>query len=248
MINFFRKTRKKMADDNRPLKYARYAIGEIVLVVVGILIALYLNDLKDQKNKNSLKEYYAQAIKTDLTRDQILINKIIDSVQSQRALMDVQISRIYSKTATIDTLIKIARHEFQPLTVTITFNDNSMTSLISTGNLNLFETDFSELLLDLHTNRKEASERNDELKQMFIERLNVYQLKYSRPYKDLPNDNLIDNILWQDIDEKDFAGNFRGILFMKKFMDIALLKDLKIIEGKITFLNDYIKSNYKNLE
>ena len=38
MIPFFRKIRKKMADDNRTLKYARYAIGEIVLVVVGILI------------------------------------------------------------------------------------------------------------------------------------------------------------------------------------------------------------------
>ena len=42
MINFFRKTRKQLADDNKPLKYARYAIGEIVLVVVGILIALQI--------------------------------------------------------------------------------------------------------------------------------------------------------------------------------------------------------------
>lgn len=29
-----------MADDNRPFKYARYAIGEIILVVIGVLIAL----------------------------------------------------------------------------------------------------------------------------------------------------------------------------------------------------------------
>ena len=50
MIPFFRKIRKKMADDNRPLKpawpagrYMRYAIGEIVLVVIGILIALQIN-------------------------------------------------------------------------------------------------------------------------------------------------------------------------------------------------------------
>jgi len=43
MIPFFRKIRKKMADDNRPLQYMRYAIGEIVLVVVGILIALQIN-------------------------------------------------------------------------------------------------------------------------------------------------------------------------------------------------------------
>ena len=33
-----------MADDNRPLKYARYAIDEIVLVVFGILIALSINN------------------------------------------------------------------------------------------------------------------------------------------------------------------------------------------------------------
>ena len=37
MIPFFRKIRKKLADDNKPMKYIRYAIGEIILVMVGIL-------------------------------------------------------------------------------------------------------------------------------------------------------------------------------------------------------------------
>jgi hypothetical protein len=49
MINFFRKIRRKLADDNRPLKYARYAIGEIVLVVIGILIALQINNWNENK-------------------------------------------------------------------------------------------------------------------------------------------------------------------------------------------------------
>ena len=44
MINFFRRIRKQLADDNKPLKYMRYAIGEIVLVVIGILIALSINN------------------------------------------------------------------------------------------------------------------------------------------------------------------------------------------------------------
>jgi hypothetical protein len=53
MIPFFRKIRKKMADDNRPLKYMRYAIGEIVLVVIGILIALSINNWNEKIKFNN---------------------------------------------------------------------------------------------------------------------------------------------------------------------------------------------------
>jgi len=48
MIPFFRRIRKKMADDNKPIKYMRYAIGEIVLVVIGILIALQINNWRNE--------------------------------------------------------------------------------------------------------------------------------------------------------------------------------------------------------
>ena len=70
MIPFFRKIRKKMADDNKPLKYARYAIGEIVLVVIGILIALYINNWNEdriQANElEGLKKGIANAISSDI--------------------------------------------------------------------------------------------------------------------------------------------------------------------------------------
>jgi len=49
MINFFRKTRKKLANDNKPLKYARYAIEEIILIIIGIILALQLNSWKDNR-------------------------------------------------------------------------------------------------------------------------------------------------------------------------------------------------------
>ncbi len=45
MINFFRKTRKELADDNKFFKYSRNAIGEIVLVVIEILIVLQINNI-----------------------------------------------------------------------------------------------------------------------------------------------------------------------------------------------------------
>tara|TARA_B100000497_G_C7549579_1_gene332183 strand:+ start:52 stop:264 length:213 start_codon:yes stop_codon:yes gene_type:complete len=43
MIKFFRKIRQRLLSENRFSKYLLYAIGEVVLVVIGILIALNLN-------------------------------------------------------------------------------------------------------------------------------------------------------------------------------------------------------------
>jgi len=211
------------------------------------LIALYLNDLKDQKNEMVLKNYYIQALKTDLEQDQILINEVIDSLQSQLAIIDDQISRIYSSSATLDTLVKIARYEFQDYSFVMTYNDNSIKSLVSTGNLNLFETDFSELLLDLDKKHREEGEFSESLSSMYRDRQNEYFLRYTRPYKDLPEDNLIDRILWNDIDEKDFTGKFRGLLFMKRFKDRDLIKGLKVNENKTIILIEYLKNNYESL-
>ena len=43
MIKFFRHIRKSLLMENRTSKYFKYAIGEIILVVIGILIALQIN-------------------------------------------------------------------------------------------------------------------------------------------------------------------------------------------------------------
>ena len=63
MIKFFRKIRQNLLLENKTAKYFKYAIGEIVLVVIGILIALQINNWnewdkeskKEQKNSFKLK-------------------------------------------------------------------------------------------------------------------------------------------------------------------------------------------------
>jgi hypothetical protein len=77
MINFFRKIRKKLADDNQLLKYSRYAIGEILLVVVGILIALWINSLYHNYRNNELANIYLSDFKRDLVADTITLNERI---------------------------------------------------------------------------------------------------------------------------------------------------------------------------
>ena len=53
MINFFRKFRKEMADNNEFIKYARYAIGEILLIVFGIFIALQLQNWNEKRKQEA---------------------------------------------------------------------------------------------------------------------------------------------------------------------------------------------------
>jgi len=69
MIPYFRKIRKKMADDNRPLKYMRYAIGEIVLVVIGILIALSINNWNDNRLVKAESKDLLKRLIVDLEQD-----------------------------------------------------------------------------------------------------------------------------------------------------------------------------------
>ena len=49
MIKFFRKIRRTLLTENKYSKYVLYAIGEVALVVIGILIALSLNNSNDHK-------------------------------------------------------------------------------------------------------------------------------------------------------------------------------------------------------
>jgi sensor domain CHASE-containing protein len=56
MIKFFRKIRQRLLTENKFSKYLIYAIGEIVLVVIGILIALSINNSNPIKISKSIDE------------------------------------------------------------------------------------------------------------------------------------------------------------------------------------------------
>jgi len=66
MLTFFRKIRQKPAGDGQPLKYLRYAIGEIVLVVIGILIALAINNWNEGRKERIEEQKVLEELLTSL--------------------------------------------------------------------------------------------------------------------------------------------------------------------------------------
>jgi uncharacterized membrane protein YgaE (UPF0421/DUF939 family) len=69
MIKFFRKIRQNLLTENKFSKYLLYAIGEIILVVIGILIALNLNTTKELKTNNAQVESILASVFKDLEKD-----------------------------------------------------------------------------------------------------------------------------------------------------------------------------------
>lgn len=65
MIHFFRKIRRNLLANSQFLKYLKYAIGEIILVVLGILIALYINNW----NENRKSEEKAKLLITQVQKE-----------------------------------------------------------------------------------------------------------------------------------------------------------------------------------
>ena len=84
MIKFFRKIRQDLLSTGKTGKYLKYAIGEIVLVVIGILIALSINNWNEnRKQQNKLQQNYHEIL-ADLKRERDYANFIINKFEGQR--------------------------------------------------------------------------------------------------------------------------------------------------------------------
>ena len=66
MIKFFRHIRKDLMEKNKTGKYLKYAIGEIILVVIGILIALQINNWNEDKKEQVVEKKILRELLIDL--------------------------------------------------------------------------------------------------------------------------------------------------------------------------------------
>ncbi|MBU3822026.1 hypothetical protein KO566_08145 [Flavobacteriaceae bacterium XHP0103] len=77
MIKFFRKIRQELLNEGKTSKYLKYAVGEIILVVIGILIALQINNWNENRKSRQLELLNIEQLILDIQEDSIDIqNKI----------------------------------------------------------------------------------------------------------------------------------------------------------------------------
>lgn len=94
MIKFFRKIRQKLLTENKSAspagrfsKYLIYATGEIVLVVIGILIALQINNWNQNRINEDLAIQYYNLLLDDAREEKVIIESIIKITLSKLMIM-----------------------------------------------------------------------------------------------------------------------------------------------------------------
>jgi Family of unknown function (DUF6090) len=83
MIKFFRKIRQNLLSEGKTGKYLKYAIGEIILVVIGILIALSINNWNEKKKGKEELNQYLSSLKENIKED----IQVLDSLTKRREVI-----------------------------------------------------------------------------------------------------------------------------------------------------------------
>jgi len=149
MFRFFRKLRQSMFQNGDTSKYFKYAIGEIALVVIGILIALQINNWNENRKLRLQELKYLKNLKTDikleLKNNDSIINYRSITAKAAAHLLDYKLlssgEDLMKFELTINQVFR--RNTFIP-------TNNTYKELLSSGNLNFITNDsIKDYLLEL---------------------------------------------------------------------------------------------------
>lgn len=97
-MKLLRKTRKDLFKNNRIVRYLIYSIGEIILIVAGILIALYLDNQNELQKQDTRLKKVIEVVKSDLRNDLKELNEIIPKYEEHNKLLRQVIQTKYSSS------------------------------------------------------------------------------------------------------------------------------------------------------
>ena len=222
MIKFFRKIRQRLLTENKFSKYFLYAIGEIVLVVIGILIALQINNWNENQKEIKLEQGVLKNLAQENKANQASIKQLIHTVsncyEANYSLMELFAKdHLFLSTQNIDSLIfnSLEFDRYSP-------SENVLQELLSSGKLDIIQSDsLKNTLFEwtrvlnvaeeryLDCNRKLVSDLTPYLTQNYVFKdLDQYgNLNWKEPSKfkknkqaifdDLVYENLIDDFMYR---------------------------------------------------
>ena len=205
MIKFFRKIRQNLLMENKTGKYLKYAIGEIILVVIGILIAIQLNEWRNDSINTKQKQKVLLALKSEFEANLTQLDTVyyyqtntLNALKKTMNLID-SINYITDDEVFIETILDM-RYEWS-------YNptNGALRSAVSSGDIHLIDSErLIELLFsweDLVKDSFEESERQNKYASDSYSLLDKY-IQLKELYSDKGSKH-----------PSDFVGLFKDALF-----------------------------------
>jgi hypothetical protein len=229
MIKFFRKIRQRLLTENKFSKYLLYAIGEIVLVVIGILIALQVNNANETRKSN-------------LELDKIN-NNLIQEFESNRRALKSQMRQVNkTKRGSLEILSLIGSMENQ-------FQEKDVDSLIETSVFYPKWVPTNFVLNELKSSGKLSLLKNTKIKKLLFEWerqtevVNAWNRRIEKSSKEII-DYIKNNGSLRNINHKRISIKKSGL----EINNIILFNDLKFenhIDEKVLY-SKFLENVYEN--
>ena len=152
MAKLFNKIRKKIISDKpsfeRTSNYLKYAIGEIFLVVIGILIALQVNNLNEERKTENIRQTYYKQMFDDIHKEKEYVQSQIDSLNNSIASYETYQEEVKNPNL---KPIEIARdlNKVNRVFDFFNFKMKSIDVLESTGDIKLMPENIRDKLIDI---------------------------------------------------------------------------------------------------
>jgi Family of unknown function (DUF6090) len=189
MIKFFRHMRQNLLMENKTARYLKYAIGEIVLVVIGILIALQVSDWNENRKKANAEQVILKDLKTELENNitglQVTIDEHEKSHQATKTIM------LFVKNPdTLDTLSnEVIRGILNIMNQNWTFNPKLgvLNSTINSGKIDMIQSkDLRNMLSSISESIIDASESTQSIErnreQIYWPLISLHNIELSEGY------------------------------------------------------------------
>jgi len=216
MIKFFRKFRQNLISEGNTGKYLKYALGEIVLVVIGILIALQINNWNEQRKTDIKEQILLRSLRQEFIHNREELNTVIEITRNNIKGAG-EFASILSPEETNLSDAEIATYWNNALRREAIYRPGLgvLNEAINSGNLSVIKN--SELRNILFSFDAELQQLRKQEEVVFDVRMKCYDIlrNYGSFRKLL--DNIMDTASWYSNPSSAFENSNTSILQSEKF-------------------------------
>ena len=231
MIKFFRKIRQNLLSEGKTGKYLKYAVGEIVLVVIGILIALQINNWNENRKNNIAEADYYCRILDDFELNEKLIDDTTELINNKIELckeLILDLNKIPNERDEILNKFVIALRQDVFVPSNIAFED-----ITSSGQLKLLtDLKLKNRLIQHSTFLNNILNLLQENRNEILKRMSDYELIVDFGYQDI---NYLNQVLGKELvdllPKNDWTNEPNNPIFVK-FQDNLVVFIAMLIRQK----------------